>query len=671
MTVPSDVQQRIDSLRRQLHQHNRAYYVLDEPLVPDAEYDRLFRELQQLEEDYPEAASDDSPTRRVGAAPLDQFESVAHEVPMLSLGNVFSGEELDAFDQRLRERLDYPGELTYTAEPKLDGLAISLLYENGRLVRGATRGDGVTGEDVTANVRTIRSVPLVLEPGDWPQRFEVRGEVYMPLAGFEAMNARARERGDKVFANPRNAAAGSLRQLDSRIAARRPLDIYCYGVGVFDGELPDTHSDTLKKLAGWGFRICPEIEVVTGADGCADYYRHLGQRRDQLPYEIDGVVYKVDSLQLQGDLGFVARAPRWATAHKFPPSEEMTTLADVEFQVGRTGALTPVARLEPVNVAGVVVSNATLHNMDEVKRKDVRIGDTVIVRRAGDVIPEVVGAVAERRPNDTREILMPEHCPVCGSDVIRPEGEAVARCSGGLFCSAQRREAIKHFASRKALDIDGVGEKLVDQLLDAGLIDHVDDLFDLTAEQVAGLERMGEKSAANVIESLERAKHTTLPKFLFALGIREVGEVTARNLAMHFGDLKPVMEASEEALLAVPDVGPIVAAHVASFFEQAHNREVIDKLLAAGFEWEPIEVAEQQEAVLDGHTYVLTGTFSSMKREEAKQQLLALGAKVSGSVSKKTTAVFAGDNPGSKVDKAADLEVPVKTEEDLLDLLAN
>ncbi|EDY86010.1 DNA ligase, NAD-dependent [gamma proteobacterium HTCC5015] len=670
MKIDNPIQQHIDSLREQLHQHAHAYYVLDEPSIPDAEYDRLFRELQSLEAQYPESHSDDSPTQRVGAAPLDAFVSVEHEVPMLSLGNVFSDDELVAFDQRLRERLDYPSELEYAAEPKLDGLAISLLYEDGVLVRGATRGDGSVGEDVTQNIKTIHSIPLRLpKRGDWPKRLEVRGEVYMPKAGFEAMNAKAREQGDKVFANPRNAAAGSLRQLDSRIAASRPLDMYCYSVGVFEGELPATHSETLAMLGRWGFRICPESAVVTGASGCAEYYQQIGRARDTLPYEIDGVVYKVNSLKLQGDLGFVARAPRWATAHKFPPSEELTVLQDVEFQVGRTGALTPVARLEPVNVAGVVVSNATLHNMDEVKRKDVRIGDTVIVRRAGDVIPEVVKSVLERRPKEAPAIVMPSHCPVCGSDVIRPEGEAVARCSGGLYCSAQRREAIKHFASRKALDIDGVGDKLIDQLVDGELIDHVDDLFHLTVEQLASLERMGEKSATKAIEALENAKRTTLPKFLFALGIREVGEVTARNLAMHFGDLEPIMQASEDDLLAVADVGPIVAAHVKSFFEQPHNIEVIDKLLEAGFVWEPIEVAEQKEAVLDGHTYVLTGTFTAMKRDEAKQQLLALGAKVSGSVSKKTTAVFAGDSPGSKVDKAAELEVPVKTEEDLLELL--
>jgi len=666
---PAEVQQRADKLREQIAYHNYRYYVLDNPEIPDVEYDRLFRALQALEERYPQLITPDSPTQRVGAEPLKGFAEVRHEIPMLSLGNVFSEEELADFDRRVREGLGVD-EVEYSAEPKLDGLAISIRYEQGVLVRAATRGDGATGEDVTQNVRTIEAVPLKLLGNDYPRVLEVRGEVYMPRAGFAALNERQREKGEKSFANPRNAAAGSLRQLDSRITATRPLTMYCYGVGVVEGgALPDTHSAIMERLKGWGLRVCPEARVVRGMQGCHHYYVEIEDKRDSLPYDIDGVVYKVDSLAQQAELGFVSRAPRWATAHKFPAQEEMTVLENVEWQVGRTGALTPVARLEPVHVAGVMVSNATLHNPDEIARKDVRIGDTVIVRRAGDVIPEVVGVVESRRPSDARIIETPSHCPVCGSEVLRDEGEAVPRCTGGLYCSAQRKNAIKHFASRRAMDIDGLGDKLVEQLVDEGLIHDVADLFSLTQSQLAGLERMGEKSAANLIAALEKSKSTTLERFLFALGIREVGESTARTLANHFGTLQRIEEASEEQLLAVADVGPIVAHHIHTFFRQPHNREVIDKLIAAGINWPDVEVIEAGEQPLAGQTFVLTGTLDSMSRDEAKAKLQALGAKVSGSVSKKTSVVVAGEAAGSKLTKAEQLGVEVWDEQQLLTLL--
>ena len=672
MPAPDPAVRRIEALRREIREHNYRYYVLDDPSVPDAEYDRLMRELEALEAEHPELVTPDSPTQRVGAEPADRFGEVRHALPMLSLANAFSEDDLHAFYKRIRDRLGIEDEIEFAAEPKLDGLAVSLLYEDGKLVRGATRGDGVTGEDITQNIRTIKTIPLALHGEDWPRLLEVRGEVYMPRKGFEALNARARERGEKTFVNPRNAAAGSLRQLDPRITAERPLAMFCYGVGKVEGAaLPDRQSAILERLQDWGLRVCPERDVVTGPAGCLDYYRRIGAQRDRLPYEIDGVVYKVNRLDLQDDLGFVSRAPRWAIAHKFPAQEEITILRDVEFQVGRTGALTPVARLEPVFVGGVTVSNATLHNMDEIERKDVHIGDTVIVRRAGDVIPEVVGVVAERRPPDARPVTMPAECPVCGSEVVRAEGEAVARCSGGLYCGAQRKEAIKHFASRRAMDIEGLGDKLVDQLVEAGLVDHVDGIYRLTVEQVASLERMGEKSAQNLIHAIDRSRQTTLERFIFALGIREVGEATARALALHFGDLAPLMQADEEALQLVPDVGPIVARHVVSFFHQAHNREVIDRLLAAGIEWETIEVTPAAEQPLAGCTYVLTGTLESMTRDEAKARLMALGAKVSGSVSKKTTAVIAGAEAGSKLAKAEALGVTVLDEDGLQTLLGD
>lgn len=660
----------VERLHAEINTHNYNYYVKDQPTIPDAEYDRLFRRLQELESAHPELIIPDSPTQRVGAAPLPAFEEVRHDVPMLSLGNAFTEEELHAFDKRIRDRLKTDDTIEYAVEPKLDGLAVSLLYEDGKLVRGATRGDGYTGENITQNIRTVKSVPLRLQ-GDYPKVLEVRGEVFMSKAGFEKMNAEARERGAKVFANPRNAAAGSLRQLDSRITAARPLEVYCYSIGRIEGvEPPATQSEMLAALKRWGLRVNPESKVVQGVEGCWRYYQDIGRKRDRLPYEIDGVVYKVNSLELQERLGFVSRAPRWAIAHKFPAQEELTTLQAVEFQVGRTGALTPVARLQPVSVGGVTVSNATLHNMDEIERKDVRVGDTVIIRRAGDVIPEVVSVVPERRPKGARKISLPKHCPVCGSDIVRAEGEAVARCTGGLYCPAQRKEAIKHFASRKALDIEGLGDKLVDQLVDQNHIRHVDDLFSLTQEQLSALERMGDKSAVNLIAALQKSKNTTLPRFIYALGIREVGEATAIALANHFGDLDKLMNADAEALQAVPDVGPVVAEHVATFFDQQHNREIVAKLVEAGIHWPRIKAASATAKPLSGKTYVLTGTLVGMTREEAKEKLQLLGAKVAGSVSKSTTAVIAGENPGSKLAKAESLGVPVLDETGLMKLLS-
>ncbi len=668
-TLPAEVQARAAELRDLLAYHNHRYYVLDDPEIPDVEYDRLFRELQGLEQKHPELVTPDSPTQRVGGAALSGFEQVSHAIPMLSLGNVFSDEELADFDRRVRQGLELD-EVEYCAEPKLDGLAISIRYENGRLVRAATRGDGATGEDVTHNVRTIDSVPLKLLGDDYPAVLEVRGEVYMSKAGFEKLNEAQRNKGEKSFANPRNAAAGSLRQLDPRITATRPLTIYCYGIGVVEGaELPDTHYAIINRLKDWGLRVCPEIRVVKGAEGCAAFYHNIGTQRDSLPYDIDGVVYKVNSLAQQQELGFVSRAPRWATAHKFPAQEELTILNDVEWQVGRTGALTPVARLEPVHVAGVIVSNATLHNPDEMTRKDVRKGDTVIVRRAGDVIPEVAGVVLAKRPEGAVPFVTPTHCPVCGSDVERDEGESVPRCSGGLYCSAQRKNAIKHFASRRAMDVDGLGDKLVEQFVDENLINDVADLFTLSAAQIAGLERMGDKSAENLVAALDKAKQTTLERFLFALGIREVGESTARTLARHFGNLEAIKQAAEAQLIEVEDVGPIVAHHIHTFFRQPHNIEVIEKLQQAGVNWPDVEVAEVGEQPLAGQTFVLTGTLSQMGRNEAKEKLIALGAKVSGSVSKKTSVVVAGEAAGSKLTRAEELGVEVWDEERMVALL--
>jgi DNA ligase (NAD+) len=662
-------QQHAEKLRNDINYHNYRYYVLDDPEIPDSEYDRLLRELQELEAKHPELVTHDSPTQRVGAEPLDAFSEVKHEVPMLSLGNAFNDQEVSDFDRRAREKLDVQS-IEYAVEPKLDGLAISLLYINGVLERAATRGDGNTGEDVTLNVRTIEAIPLRLMGKDYPLKLEVRGEVIMTKAGFNQLNENQRENDAKLFANPRNAAAGSLRQLDPKITATRPLSFYAYGVGVVEqGKLPASHSAIMQQLKDWGMRINPESKTVNGARGCLDYYEQLEKKRDALDYDIDGIVYKVNRLDYQKKLGFVARAPRWAIAHKFPAQEEMTVLEDIEIQVGRTGALTPVARLKPVFVGGVTVSNATLHNQDEIDRLDVRKGDTVIIRRAGDVIPQVVSVVMSRREGKPRKFKMPDKCPVCGSATARVEGEAVTFCTGGLFCEAQRKQAIKHFASRKAMNIDGLGDKLVEQLVDEGLVDDIADLFTITAEQVAGLERMGNKSAENLVKALDKSKSTTLARFIFSLGIHDVGETTAQTLANHFATLDNLSSAKQEELLAVPDVGPAVSESILQFFKQKHNRDVIKKLISAGINWPAIKIKTDDELPLKDQTFVVTGTLASMGREQAKTALQALGAKVSGSVSKKTNYVVVGENPGSKADKAESLGVEILDEQAFLDLI--
>ena len=659
----------IEALRREILHHNYRYYVLDDPEIPDSEWDRLLQQLRELETAHPRLVTPDSPTQRVGAEPAEEFAEVRHRIPMLSLENAFADADVLNFDRRAHERIGSERDFTYSAEPKLDGLAISVTYEDGVLVRAATRGDGTTGEDVTANVRTIASLPLRLR-GQAPKVLEVRGEVFMPIDGFERMNAEAAARGDKVFVNPRNAAAGSLRQLDPRVTATRPLELFLYAVGVVEGvDLPSRHSQVLQRLRDWGLRVCPEARVVQGVEGCLDYYRDIGTRRVRLPYQIDGVVYKIDDLGVQRDLGFVSRAPRWAIAHKFPADEALTVLRDVEFQVGRTGALTPVARLEPVFVGGVTVSNATLHNMDEIERKDVHIGDTVVVRRAGDVIPEVARVLPERRPPNARVPKLPAHCPVCRSPIERDADAAVARCTGGYRCSAQRKERLRHFASRRALDIEGLGEKIVDQLVDAELVAAPSDLFALETGTLAELDRMGPKSAENLRAAIDRARNTTLPRFLFALGIREVGEATAAALARHFGDLEALADANFEAVQQVPDVGPVVAARVVEFFADTDNRAELDRLRAAGVHWPVEQKREIGEQPLAGLTFVLTGTLEALSRDAAEDALRALGAKAAGSVSKKTSYLIAGADAGSKLRKAEELGVPVLDEAALLRIL--
>lgn len=663
--------QQINQLRTSLRHHEHLYHVLDAPEIPDAEYDRLMQQLRELEAQHPELITNDSPTQRVGAAPLDAFEQVKHEVPMLSLDNVFDEESYLAFDKRVHDRLKRADPLTFCCELKLDGLAVSLLYEDGELVRAATRGDGTTGENITANVRTIRAIPLRLQGDKLPRRVEVRGEVFMPLAGFEQLNDEARRKGGKVFANPRNAAAGSLRQLDPRITAKRPLTFFCYGVGLLEGgELPRSHIQRLMQFKAWGLPVSDRVKLCTGSEQVIAFYRQVEQDRGGLGFDIDGVVIKVDSLDLQEQLGFVARAPRWATAFKFPAQEQITQVREVEFQVGRTGAITPVARLEPVQVAGVIVSNATLHNADEIERLGLRIGDTVIVRRAGDVIPQVVGVVMDQRPQDAKEITFPGHCPVCGSDIERVEGEAVARCTGGLFCAAQRKEALKHFVSRRALDVDGMGDKIIEQLVEKQYVENPADLFTLTAGKLTGLDRMGPKSAQNLIVALEKAKQTTFARFLYALGIREVGEATAANLAAHFRNLENLRAADIEALKSVPDVGEVVARHVVNFLGEEHNQKVIEALEKVITWPEPQQIiAEEIDSPFAGKTVVLTGSLTILSRDEAKDRLAALGAKVSGSVSKKTDLVIAGEAAGSKLAKAQELGITVIDEAEMIRLL--
>ncbi|WP_368178615.1 NAD-dependent DNA ligase LigA [Aeromonas sp. R7-1] len=661
----SNTYSRHRELSRRLTLYGYQYHTLNEPTIPDIEYDRLMRELIDIERQQPALRTSMSPSQRVGSPPSTEFRQVQHEIPMLSLDNVFNNEDLADFVHRIEGRLRSSRELTFCCEPKLDGLAVSLLYENGILVQAATRGDGRVGENITDNVRTIRSVPLALQGEDWPQRLEVRGEAFMKKKDFNDLNERALATGEKVFANPRNAAAGSLRQLDSRITSRRRLSFYAYGVGIGGDELGNSHFARLNQLKAWGLPLSPEVKLKEGAVGCQAFHDDILARRGDLPYEIDGVVYKVDDIALQQELGFVARAPRWATAHKFPAEEEMTLLENVEFQVGRTGAVTPVAKLKPVFVGGVTVSNATLHNADEIARLGVMIGDTVIVRRAGDVIPQIVAVVEAQRPADAREILFPTQCPVCGSAVERLEGEAVARCSGGLFCEAQRAAAIKHFAARRAMDVDGLGDKIVEQLVDKGLVKTPADLFSLNAIQLAGLDRMGQKSALNLVAAIDAARSTTLPRFLFALGIREVGEATALNLANHFLTLDALRAASVEQLLEVADVGDIVAKHVYYFLRQPHNIEVLDALLAAGIHWPAIEKKETSDQPFAGKTFVLTGTLTALSRNDAKAALQALGAKVAGSVSAKTDVLVAGEAAGSKLAKAQELGITIWTEAEL------
>jgi DNA ligase (NAD+) len=660
---------RVAELTETLERYNYRYHALDDPEVPDSEYDRLMLELRALEAEHPDLLSPDSPTQRVGAAPVAAFGAVKHRLAMLSLDNAFSEEDVRDFDRRVRERLGREAPIRYSAEPKLDGLAISARYENGMFVQGATRGDGETGEDITQNLRTIAALPLKLRTDRPPRVLEVRGEAFMPLAGFARFNREAIARGEKSFVNPRNAAAGSLRQLDPKMTAARPLDLFIYALGIVEGgKLPALHSETLQALRQWGFKISPQSRVVEGAEGCLNYYRDMGAQRAALPYQIDGVVYKVDDLELQRQLGFVSRAPRWAVAHKFPAEEALTIVRGVEFQVGRTGALTPVARLEPVFVGGVTVSNATLHNIDELTRKDVRVGDTVVIRRAGDVIPEVARVLPERRVPGATLVTLPSVCPVCGSPVVREADQAVARCTGGRICAAQRKEEIKHFASRRALDIQGLGDKLVEQLVDRNWVRTPADLLTLQAEQLSELERMGDKSAQKLHSAIAAAKHTSLPRFLYALGIRDVGEATALGLAQHFRDIAALRGATEEEIQRVPDVGPVVAEQVAKYFRDPENADIVDRLLAGGINWPPPPALDVQTE-LTGKIFVLTGTLETLTREAAEEAIVQLGGKVSGSVSKKTNFVVAGAEAGSKLAKARQLGVAVLDETEFLKLL--
>ena len=669
--IPKKILEEYKNLVAELNQHNHRYYVLDNPSVPDSEYDRQMRKLQDMEVSHPDIATEDSPTQRVGGMALQSFSQIKHGLPMLSLDNAFSDAELQDFERKVKDRLNQTTDIEYVCEPKLDGAAVSILYRDGVLVYGATRGDGNVGEDITANVRTIKSVPLKLQGDNIPHLLEVRGEIYLPKVGFDALNEAARAVGGKSFVNPRNAAAGSLRQLDSKVTASRPLEMCAYSVGQYQAErTPTTHQDMLQALCGWGFKLNDYVETVTGVDACADYYQRLAKRRNKLPYDIDGIVYKVNELALQERLGFVAKAPRWAIARKFPAQEEMTQLLGVEFQVGRTGAITPVARLDPVFVGGVTVSNATLHNRDEIERLGVRIGDVVIIRRAGDVIPQIAKVVLEKRPLDAEVIVFPERCPVCQSSVQRNTGEAVARCSGGLFCGAQIKEAIKHFASRKAMDIDGLGDKLVELMVDKAIIFSVADLYELDESRLVGLERMAEKSVANLVAAIDVSKETTLAKFLYALGIREVGEATAQTLANNFGAIEMIAQSSVEELLEIDDIGPVVARHIANFFRNPDNLSIIEALRNAGVKWPDIDLSSQGAQLLKGQTWVLTGGMQIMSRAEAKDALQALGAKVASSVSAKTSQVVAGPGAGSKLTKAEKLGIAVMDEAELMAFLS-
>ncbi|MFW8589423.1 NAD-dependent DNA ligase LigA [Glaciecola sp. 2405UD65-10] len=664
----------IHRLKQSIEDFNYQYYVLDDPSVPDIEYDRLMRELIQLETKHPELKTADSPSQKVGGKALSKFEQIEHEMPMLSLDNGFEDDDLFNFETRVQDRLNSKDTIEFACEPKLDGLAVSILYENGVLIQAATRGDGQVGENITENVKTIANVPLKLRSQNIPSRIEVRGEVFMPKQGFDELNLSQKEKGEKPFANPRNAAAGSLRQLDSKVTAARPLRMYAYSLGVLEGgEISDTssHSERLAYLGKLGLPLCKETSVAKGAQACLDYFRKIGELRNDLSYDIDGVVFKVNDIALQQRLGFVSKAPRWAMAQKFPAQEELTVLNDVEFQVGRTGAITPVARLEPVFVGGVTVSNATLHNQDEIARLGIKIGDTVVIRRAGDVIPQIVSVILDKRPETAKDIEFPSHCPECNSHVERIENEAVIRCTGGLVCSAQRKQAIKHFASRKAFDIEGLGDKIVDQLVDAELIKDPSDIFKLTLSPLVSLERFGDKSAVNLLRSIDAAKSTSLAKFLYSLGIREVGESTARNLALHFLSLEKIIAANEEALKDVQDVGAIVATHIYEFFNEPANVVIIEKLLSAGVNWPDITPPSADAQPMLGKTVVLTGTLQQMGRAEAKAKLQDLGAKVSGSISAKTDLLVAGEKAGSKLTKASELGIETWDEQAFVDYLAS
>ena len=667
-----NVEARLDELRALIHHHNHRYHVLDDPEIADVEYDALFDELLALEADHPELVTPDSPSQRVGGAPLDGFRAVRHERPMLSLEKGTTTEELEDWLKRCRTRLDDGAPIRLACEPKIDGVAVALTYEAGVLTLASTRGDGNTGEDITANVRTIGAVPLKLSAEDVPPRMEIRGEIYMPLDAFERFNERARETGSKALINPRNGAAGSLRQLDPKLTAERPLTMFCYGLGWAEGDwTPQLHTEVMTRLTEWGFRVNADAAAFDDIAGVETYLDDLLARRERLGYDIDGVVIKVDSLAQQEALGTVTRKPRWAIAFKYPAEEATTRLLDVEFQIGRTGAVTPVARLDPVFVGGVTVSNATLHNMDEVTRLGIHIGDTVMVRRAGDVIPQVVKVVDGKRPQGAAAIVLPENCPVCGSEIVRDGDEAVARCSGGVLrCEAQRKEGLKHFASRLAMDIEGVGDKLLEQLVEAELVKDPSDLYKLDLETLVALERMGQKSGENVLAAIDHSRQTTLSRFIYALGIREVGEATASNLAGHFGDLPPLMAAEQEALEAVDDVGPIVARNIVAYFADSLHQEMISRLVSAGISWEVVEVPEAGTQPLDGQTWVLTGTLERLTRDKAKAHLVGLGAKVAGSVSKKTTQVVAGPGAGSKLEKAETLGVPVMDEAEFVERLA-
>lgn len=670
-----NVTEQIATLRNLIRHHEYCYYVLDAPEIPDVEYDKLIKQLQSLEHDHPELITSDSPTQRVGGVPLSQFASVKHELPMLSLDNVFDELSFNAFNKRVKDRLHLSDSqsVDYCCELKLDGLAVSLLYENGRFIRAATRGDGTTGEDITANVKTIKTIPLVLQGENIPTRLEVRGEVFMTHKGFAKLNAEAEKRNERTFANPRNAAAGSLRQLDPKITAKRSLSFYCYGVGINEGTtLPDNHYDRLMQFKAWGLPVSDKVQIRQGAQEALAYFHEIGEQRMSLGFDIDGVVIKVNSIAQQEELGFVARAPRWATAFKFPAQEEVTKLNKVDFQVGRTGAITPVARLEPVSVAGVIVSNATLHNSDEIVRLGIREGDYVTVRRAGDVIPQIVAVIQDRRPADSKEIIFPTHCPICGSLIVRDEGEAISRCAGGLICPAQRKEALKHFVSRRAMNVDGLGDKLIEQLVDKDYVKTPADLYKLTLPMLCSLDKVGEKLANNLINALQQSKSTSLNRFIFALGIPNVGEVTAENLVNQLGNLSAIENASLEQLQTVNDVGEVIAESIVDFFQEPHNRDVIEQLTSAeiGIHWPDVEIqALTIDSPFTGKTVVLTGTLSQLTRDEAKDKLKKLGAKVTGSVSKKTDLVIAGEAAGSKLTKAEELGIKVIDEQEMIDLL--